>query len=712
MSQQSIINAAPLTILLGTQDASTRQVAREREAIPTHCPLSFFFAKKGPTTRQLVVGGSRVAMYGAESFDIRSKYANHATVFSNAFNKAGNAQMAQRVVPTDANGAANLTLWLEVVPAELTDYVRNTDGSIAKDSNGNPIVRTDGTDPILLNGHKVRWSVTSEAEYPENSTFGQKTIVAGTLVENTVTAQKYPIMELKMSYQGEDGNNTGLRIWAPTLGTGGQYDKRILTRNKVLPVRMQVIRRNTQTQTSKPVETIFGEPSVLVTLKPGVVNSVDDSEFSITDKFLNSYQNLTDPGLPALFGEFGELHVYDDNIKDLTEMFYTAEKSFLDVHNGDLITPVKTDFSEVPGNVAGDEWLFNLFSGKSTDGWQYHTYDIVGGGNSVRLGEFTNLFAGGGSDGTMNDATFAGLVEQQMEEYANENSDVHNTAVNVTSVIYDSGFPLQTKKSLLNLLAHRKDTFVHLGTHEVGGMRLTASQDYSLAVSLRAAAQLFPESEYFGTSVARALIMGRSGKIRAHQFKKDISPLYEVAVKSSDYMGAGDGKWKAGKNFDGGPNHVLKEMYDISVPYTSASGRIRDWDAGLNWVESFDRSSNCFPALKTVYTDDTSVLNSYFTAMAIVEINKVCERARRYYSGVSNLTDEQLAERIDRFIVENTTGRFDGRFIIEPNTYYTDGDKARGYSWTTQVTIYAPSMKTVMTAYVTARRMSDYTAAA
>ena len=112
-------------------------------------------------------------------------------------------------------------------------------------------------------------------------------------------------------------------------------------------------------------------------------------------------------------------------------------------------------------------------------------------------------------------------------------------------------------------------------------------------------------------------------------------------------------------------------MYDISVPFTPASVRNKDWDAGLNWVQSYDLSSNHFPALKTVYTDDTSVLNSYFTAMAIVEINKVMERAHRYYTGNDKLTDGQRAERVDRFIRENTEGRFDGRYIIEPNTYYT-----------------------------------------
>ena len=72
------------------------------------------------------------------------------------------------------------------------------------------------------------------------------------------------------------------------------------------------------------------------------------------------------------------------------------------------------------------------------------------------------------------------------------------------------------------------------------------------------------------------------------------------------------------------------------------------------------------------------------------------------------MTNGQLAERVDNFIRQNLNGRFDDRFIIEPETYYTDADIARGYSWMTKVKIYAANMKTVMQSYVQAFRLDDY----
>ena len=281
-------------------------------------------------------------------------------------------------------------------------------------------------------------------------------------------------------------------------------------------------------------------------------------------------------------------------------------------------------------------------------------------------------------------------------------------AINVESIIYDSGFPLETKKALPAFIAQRKDTFVILSTHTVGGPELDNAEEMSLAIALRTKLQMYPESDYFGTPVMRGMVIGQSGKVRFSQFKERVSLSYEVAVKSARYMGAGNGAWKAGKNFDMAPGSIIDTLYDIKQPFIPASVRNRFWDVGLVWAQPFDRRNFFFPALKTVYYDDTSVLNSYFTAMAICQLNKVAHKAWRNFTGTSSLTDAQLIERVNQFVIDHTKGRFDNRFIIEPDTIITDDDELRGYSWTLAIKIYAPNMKTVMTTYVEAYRISDY----
>ena len=100
------------------------------------------------------------------------------------------------------------------------------------------------------------------------------------------------------------------------------------------------------------------------------------------------------------------------------------------------------------------------------------------------------------------------------------------------------------------------------------------------------------------------------------------------------------------------------------------------------------------------------------TMMACVELEKVGDRARRQYSGNSKLTNAQLAERVVDYVNESVKGRFDSRFIIVPEVYFTKADTARGYSWTLKIKIGAPNLKTVQTLIVEAYRIEDMETAA
>ena len=149
-----LVNAAPRVVHLGTEDLSTRQVPREPEAIPQHCPKYYIYARKGPSTTQLCVGAERIRIYGDETFDLLDKYANHATVFANLSNAEGNTCMYQRIVPDDAGPEATITYWLDVLPCSVDLYERNEDGSIKLNPSGLPIIT--GT----TSGFKLKWVTT------------------------------------------------------------------------------------------------------------------------------------------------------------------------------------------------------------------------------------------------------------------------------------------------------------------------------------------------------------------------------------------------------------------------------------------------------------------------------------------------------------------------------------------------------------------------
>lgn len=688
----SIVNAAPMTIFNGTNDKSTRALVTEAEALPTHLPFVYTYAKKGPETAQLVSGNARTLMYGADSFELRSAWATHATVLSNIINSQGNAQMIKRVKPADAGPNASIRLYLDLLPTRVNEYQRNADGTFLLDADGLKIPTGQ-----TVAGYKAKWVADWVRPDTEGGdTFGIATQKAGDQTDATTQAQsvRYPWVDLRAPYFGSDGNNFGIRMWAPTTQSSSPLDDRIVSNEKVYPFRMACVYRANELSTPKIVETQAAEQYVEVCLKPDTVDRNTDALLYAGDVFIDAYQNLDDPVNPPTYGPFGEMHIYNSNIETVLGLVYAAE------------LPFANEYSDIKG-VADEEYRMNLISGVSSQNIPYHSFELVSTGSFVRLSENSTIYAAGGSDGTMNEELFAGLVKDLMDDWASDTSVYQDTAKYPVSVIYDSGFPLDTKKALLNFLAIRKDTFVVLGTHDVLGQPLTASQENSLAIALRTRAQNFPESDYYGTAVMRAMIVGRSGKLLQSQYTKRLPLTMEVARKAAAYMGASNGIWKPGFAFDVSPANRVDMFTDINVTFTPAKVRNKDWDVGLNWVQSHTRRGYFFPAFKTVYDNDTSVLNSFFTAMACVELEKVGERAWREFTGRSNLTNAQLIERVNDFVVKNTQGRFDGRFVIVPETYFTDADIARGYSWSLRIKIYAPNMKTVMTLSLEARRLDD-----
>jgi hypothetical protein len=687
----TIVNAAPLVIDRGTQDLSTRSVPRDPEAIPQHLPKYYLFAETGPEDDQLVVGADLINIYGAESFNITGKYANYSTPFITGSNAKGNACMLHRIVPPDSGPKANMVVCLDVLTCQVDDYERNIDGGIKLNPlTGEPIIV--GTIP----GHKVKWVVTSRNSSTDAANFGTASVLVGDQVDPTTSAQsqRFPIFELETSFKGRKGNDSGIRMWAPTTKTVSSLPTKMMNSQFAYPYNIAIIRRPDEKSSPKIVQSVFGEQSMTVTFKPSVIDPMTEKPLYIGDTLIDSYQNLQDLRYAKLYGDFSRMKVYEENIETVLGMFHTAEIPFIGSD---------TDFGADPK----EKHLFNFVTGVDSSGTPYHSFVFVDGSNSVRFSEYQNIYAASGSDGTMSEDNYTAAVKADVARYLDPSDEYQELAVHVESIIYDTGFPIDTKMALASIIGQRKDTFVVLGTHTVNGPKMTASEEHSIAIALRTRLQMFPESDYFGTPVMRGMIMGRSGKIRNSQYTKPLPLTYEVMMKSAAYMGSSNGRWKNGFSFDSAPGSILEYMYDINITWVPASVRNRNWDIGLNWVQAYDRSSYMFPALKTIYDNDTSVLNSYFTAMAICTLNKVAHSAWREFTGTSSLSNAQLEKRVNEFVDKRVTGRFDERFIIRPDAYHTESDTLRGFSWTLPIKIYAQSMASVMTTYVQAYRMSD-----
>lgn len=687
---KQIVNGAPGVVDYGVQDLSGAPYTRAPVQLPQHLAKHFIFAQKGPTEETLAAGADRNQIYGTTTFMERSPYFNHATKHSNGMNAEGNLGMYVRLIPTDAGPKPTICMSVDVLPVVVDLYERNEDGSIKTTLGGDPVVV--GTTP----GYRIKFIAKQLAGTED---FGGRDIGPGTQSDPASGTQSkiYPLFDMEHSFIGGDGNLAGIRIWPQNEENTVQLPQRMMSREKAYPFNFAVVRKDAVTSTASPVKTIFQEDMITVVLKPGVIDPLSNSRLYFGDRVVKNYQSLDDLRYVKQYGEFGKVKVYQDNIDLLLGLFHESEKVHL-VPESDMTEDV------------GTKYLFNLFTLADTRNSPYHSVIFTDNStDGIRFSQMSTVYAMGGSDGTMSMEMHANLVSQYMKRYANPNDELNDIAYHVESHIYDSGYPLDTKYELINFIAHRKDTYTVLATGEWGQRDLTQAEEQSVAAALMSALSLHPESTYFNTPIYRASILGHMGRVRLSAYEEKWPLTYELGVKSARYMGAANGSWKSGLNFDGDPGSVVETQFDITNPWTPDSVRNRLWDAGLTWVSRMDRESFYFPCVRTVFSDDTSILTSYITACAVAWLNKAAHEVHRRMSGVSGLTAAQFSQKVNDKFNDLVRGRFDNRFRIIPRCQFTSLDEALNYSWTFPVDFYGPGMKTVMTTYVTTRRIEQYT---
>jgi len=715
-----IKNASPQNIPLGTNDLSTRVIKPGPLKIPQHLLKSFIFAQRGPTTPEPTEAGAMLLMYGVNTFNINKKYYNHATRFLSAA-AAHSVVMPQRVVPDDANDESNIIIYVDIVEDDVPNYKRTSIGDYVLDANGDPEVDSDTP---TIRGHRV--NVVSEVMTAENYVFGTAVSKAGNMTGhdadgNEVTSTMYPVIELKAAHKGEYYNNIGIAI---EKMYSDEIDSRILETNKALPYKLSLFNREDSESTPVRNFSLYGEPSVMFSFKEKAINPLTEARYDFETVFNNNWFNEKNPLLPLKYYDYQGYKVYNDNLEIVQELIMANEAEHVTTTEqvwADGLTASTSswfDFNKADAELLADKdeyYLLDLFTGISSKNVHYFSLVIdksvtlAAGQKTVTFSSNTPVFLGGGSDGTLSNEMFETLVKREMAKYLDADSEVMDLAINVESVMYDSGFTLETKKELCNFIAVRKDTAVVLGTHDasLGEKSLPLSDERAIAVALKTRLRLTPESVYYGTSVARGLVVAGSGKMPDNSTKDEIPNTYSILIKSARMMGAGNGKWKAAEVFDKAPKSIITELVDIKPGFIPAGIKPVLWNDGIVWAQPYDRRQYHFPAIQTIYDNDTSVLNSWFTVMAIATLNKIADWTWRNFTGDVSLSKAEFAESIVNFVNLNIKDRFAGMFVIIPEVVFTDADEQRGYSWNLILKIYANNMRTVQTVTIEAHRMSD-----
>ncbi len=690
MSEVSInlINAAPNVYSLGTQDNSTRTVSYVNIPVPNHCPKVFFYAAKGSPDPVFLNPAQLLDYYGDDTFDVNKPYYNHATALLNVFTANRNSCVTQRIVPSDSV-TANMVIYLDVLPTTVNIYQRNADGSLVYDTNGAPI-STGTTD-----GYKVKWVkqyYTTENDVIEKINLAtQKT---GTMTDPSTgaTSTLYPIFDATANSPGTFGNMVAFRLWAANYKD--PIDPSVLTTNRVFPYFFSMYNTKDSTKSPKLITNLLGASYTNISL-----NKIPPLGLQSIYNIMDSYNNTENPNLPFKINDINTFNVYRESIDTLSAMFMTAE-----------LPHAVQGWDFTPSSIVDDDkYMFNFITGANFSGIPYTSYQFVDDVDSFRFSKLTNIFANGGNDGTMSSVDFDNAVSSIMSDYLDPDSRVQDLALSPETVIYDSGFGLNTKLKLCQFIGLRKNTNVILSTYVANENNIPNDNalDISIAALLKSRLNLFPESDYFGTPVVRGLVIGQSMILNDSLYTARLPMTFEIADKMSAYMGAGNGVWNSTYNPEGEPGSIVKTGKSIKPEFLSATSRYSNWFLGLNWVQAYDLKSYYIPAYKTIHINSTSVLNSLITSFAIATINTIVNQMWRGMEGISYLSASQFKKKIINYMVEHTKGIFDNRFYLVFIPEMTQLDEERGYSITLAVQIGANNMKTVLTTYTQAYRMSD-----
>ena len=712
-------NAAPMFISLGTADQSIKAVTPGVDPIPQHLPKFYIRTPKGTTKPVSMSTAKLVSMFGSDAFDTNSKYYNHQTRFMTAIAGTGNTVMVQRVVSEDAGLNSNIVVYADILPTQVPNYVRNSLGEKVIDPNINDY-KVDATTPTI-SGHKVKFITEYQDTGSVNNDLRTYSSKSGTMSDGTNASTMYPIFAAEAKYQGEAYNNIGFSIESLLLD---DVASNIVDTAKVLPYKLALYNRTAAGATPTVIRSLFGEPSVQMTLKSNTINPQTGVRFDFDAVFGSQWFNETDALKPLKYEDYKGIYVYRDNLDYIQNMVMALEKTYINddatlVWDDGLTSSTRQWFDFTTSDAVGldaEGDLLNLFTCKSSKNKPYFSVMISsdvatlnGTQKEINITKNTPIFLNGGSDGTLDNVSYETVVTKLANKYANPDSDVIDNAINVETIIYDSGFTVDTKVALMSFLAVRKDTALILSTHvdELGEKDLPLSDARAIAVSLRTKLRLQPESAYFGTPVMRAVIVLGTGLMRDGSTLNRIPLTYEIGIKSARFMGAGNYKWKPVYAFDHGEKAILEDLVDVTPSFVPTGIKPTLWNDGIVIAQPKDRVQYFFPAVQTVYDNDTSVLNSWPNAFACAVLDRIGSDAWREFTGSTFLNDAEFIGAVDEYVNSRVNGIFGGFLTIVPETVIDTVDKQRGYSFHLNMKMYGDNMKTVMVYNSSSYRSSD-----
>jgi len=121
----------------------------------------------------------------------------------------------------------------------------------------------------------------------------------------------------------------------------------------------------------------------------------------------------------------------------------------------------------------------------------------------------------------------------------------------------------------------------------------------------------------------------------------------------------------------------------------------RAWNGGINYIQWADMSRVFYPALRTVYREDTSVLSDQWFVDAVVYTKHVVRTAWGRFTGRNDRV-AILQRAIKEYLDEQLATLYSGKYDFEVSVYQTAEEQKIGYIQHVLIRIISPATMRVL----------------
>ena len=597
-----------------------------RETLPLFRPIFFMRAQSGLTGVPQWCNDytSAVAKYGEGTFDQSTKYfSREALYLTNLFARQG--AFIVRLAEGNTSNTGSLVLELTVKNKRIKQYQKDDNGqwiyeidnkgNAVLDESGNrvrvPVTDTNGAE-VTENGYELKWSIRPLKLVDTNSVVGGAAVGTATVGDEsdftpeTISGLKpvtygtgdeaytvYPILAVKATSVGAYANDIGVKLFTDTEN----FDDTLATNLGAMPYTFGLVKKTYGQDTVSAIRTNLGDNVTDFIAKPDQVDSRTARQVSFNDVIGNYYDDL-----PV------EIKLYDENIETIGELIQNVE-----IDDATLVSPWAVNLAE-PYNINGEPYSHVVMSEDS---------------DAINLNESRILYLSGGADGSIDDTTIETLTRQYLKDLVYP--EILDQPRYPFTHIIDTGVSIETKYAFINFLGVHDAFKLILSTQDANlGRFNTKAEDLSTGSALYAKCLLQPESVIKGTEVCRAEIYQQAGYLATGTYKGIVPATYDIMGKKSQYAST--------QRITGIPAGLPSSEIDVFKQWNwtpcDADVKQKSWDSGLNYFQHFDMTGVHWPAMRTVYRYDTSVLSSASFTDAVVYTKHIARYNWSKYAGV------------------------------------------------------------------------------